>query len=341
VKADYSSVMPAPHLQKIMTAQEYIESKLEELKTPSGLAVMSDKDQLVDAIFKAIMSKKFRKYSANDELKNHILGAIKMNVEKNEPINITFLHGAYKLWRLEESPEVDWAELFALLYYSNWLKPVCEIYEPGVWFDALVDDRIIPQLNNIPQSDVDTYIASYQHVLDFLKKYQPANFRMTITPVSELFESPEAHDESVQKNLEVLLSEEGLPKLTDSEKAMVEMNTRVTDEQLKDPEWREKVMALHNAYMVTKREPGYHKVPEKILAFTQPLASGTTISVGSTKDSIMKFWIGVGVLKPREDSYRMIVLSPGQLEDSQFSMHGVIIEGLEGKNFEKVRVLSF
>lgn len=68
---------------------------------------------------------------------------------------------------------------------------------------------------------------------------------------------------------------------------------------------------MHNAYMMTKAEPGYHKGRlDKIVAFTQPLPSGTTISVGTTKDSIMKFWIGAGVLKPVEGSYRQIILLP-------------------------------
>ena len=324
-----------------MTAQEYIQSKLNELRQPSSTEKPASDEQLVEAIFKALMSKKFRKYSANAELIEHIRTAISTNIEKHEPINITFLHGAYKLWRLEESPEVDWAELFSLMYYSAWVKPICEIYEPGVWFDFFVDDRIIPKLDNVDPKDVDDYIRSYQSLMDFLKSYQPANLKMTITSVSAQFESPEAFDRSVQLNIEQLTKElpGGLPELNDSQKAMVELNTKATHEQLKDPKWREKVYHLHNAYLRTKGEPGYHKDrPDKILAFTQPLPSGTTISVGSTKDSIMKFWVAVGVLKPRDDSFRQIILSPHQLENVKFRFEEVSIKGLESKNFKKIRV---
>lgn len=326
-----------------MTAQEYIQSKLNDLKRPSGIVKPANDEQLAEAIFKALMSKKFRKYSASTELVEHVKGAISLNIKNHEPINITFLHGAYKLWRLEESPEADWAELFALMYYSNWVKPICEIYEPGVWFDFFVDDLIIPKLDNLDPADIQAYLKSYQSVMDFLKQYQPNNLKMTITPVGSQFESPEAFDESVQHNLDKLTAElpSGLPELNDSQRAMVELNTRATDEQLKDPKWREKVYHLHNAYMVTKGEPGYHKNrPEKILAFNQPLPSGTSISVGSTKDSIMKFWIGVGVLKPKESSFRQLVLSPHQLEQTQFSFDDVQIVKLNGKNFSRIRVLN-
>src|SRR5690606_19983088 len=122
-------------------------------------------------------------------------------------------------------------------------------------------------------------------------------------------------------------------ELNDSQRAMVELNTKPTDGQLKDPKWREKVFHLHNAYMATKAEPGYHKGrPEKIMAFTQPLPSGTTISVGTTKSSIMKFWVGVGVLQPKADSYNQVILSPSQLEKTKFEFETTHFDRLNGKN---------
>ena len=250
---------------------------------------------------------------------------------------------AYKLWRLEEAPETDWAELFALMYYSNWVRPVCEIYEPGVWFDFFVDDYIVNRLNNTPIEDINAYIKSYQSLIDFLKSYQPKNLKMTITTVGGQFSSEEAFNESLKRNLEKLTAEtpSGLPELSEAQRAMVGLNAKPTEEQLRDPKWQEKVFHLHNAYMSTKAEPGYHKGrPEKIMAFTQPLPSGTTISVGTTKSSIMKFWIGVGALEKSGDSFRQLVLSPSQLEKINFSLQNVNIKHLPKKNFDNIRVIS-
>ncbi|HMT19462.1 MAG TPA: hypothetical protein PKD20_03560 [Candidatus Saccharibacteria bacterium] len=326
-----------------MTAKEYIQAKLEELSLPAELTRPANVDDLERAIFKILMSKKFRKYSANDALQTHVKEAIHLNVSNNQPINITFLHGAYKLWRLKETPEVDWAELFALMYYTNWVKGICEIYEPGVLFDFYVDDYIINRLDNIPMSDVYTYISSYQSLMTFLRPFQPDNFSMTITTVGSQFSSEEAFNESLQKNLEKLTLETptGLPDLTYEQRAMVELNTKATNEQLKDPMWREKVYHLHNAYLHTKAEPGYHKGrPEKIMAFTQPLPSGMTISVGTTKSSIMKFWIGVGVLQPKGESFKQLIISPSQLEKAVFHEEKMQIKGLIGKNFSQIRILN-
>ena len=325
-----------------MTAQDYIQTKLDELKQPVHLSKPENTEKLVEAIFASLMSKKFRKYSANDELKDYIKNAIQLNVEKNEPINVTFLHGAYKLWRLEEAPEADWAELFSLMYYSSWVKTVCALYEPGVWFDFYVDGYIVTRLNNIPDEDIRTYIKSYQSLIDFLKPYQPSNLKMTITTVGEQFSSEEAFDKSLHSNLEKLTAETtgGLPELSDAQRAMVELNTKPTEEQLEDPLWREKVYHLHNAYGATKAEPGYHKGrPEKIIAFTQPLPNGATISVGTTKSSIMKFWIGVGVLEPKSDRYKQVIVSPIQLENLDFDWEDIDIK-IEGKNFKRIRVVK-
>lgn len=344
-KAVYGSVVPASHLQVIMTAQEYIQSKLKDLGKSSGL-VNPDTDgdgQLVEAIFRLVMSKKFRKYSISIELADRIKNAIRLNVKERKPINFTFLHGCYKLWRLRESPEADWAELFALMYYTKWVKPICEIYEPGVWFDFFVDDLIIPEIDNITMGETWTYRKSCQSLLIFLKPCQPSNLKMTITGVGEQFESPEAFRQKLEKDVvrytELLQGE--LPNLDDKRKAMIELNVKATPQQQKDPMWREKNALVHDAYMLmTVPETGYHFAPSKIRVFVKTWPPGAVIAVGTTKDSIAKFWVGAGALKPQDDSYRQIVLSPKQLAESEFEWHNVSIKGLEGKNFKKVRIIK-
>lgn len=325
-----------------MTAQEHIQSALGELKQPLNLEKPSD-NELVEAIFKLVMSKKFRKYSCKPELIQQIRTAIELNVKKQEPIKFTFLHGAYKLWRLEEAPEADWAELFSAMYYTKWLKPICEIYEPGVWFDYFVDDLILPKIHTSSLENMRKYLASYRQILDFLKQYQPKNYKMTITGVGDQFSSPEAFDEKLQSDIkrQAATLPKGVPELSQERIAMIDLNTQPTAETISDPKWREKNALVHDAYIgFTKRETNYHWQQDKIKVFTQPLASGTVIAVGSTKDSVMKFWVGVGVLRPKDGGFRQIILSPSQLEKVNYSFQDIEIVGLDGKNFNKIRVLN-
>lgn len=330
-----------------MNAQDYLK---QELETCSHYELTENDKQLLETegieayIFKKIANKKFRKYSAKPELIEHIKQSISLHVQKNEPINITFMHGLYKLWRLEEAPQADWAEFFAYIYLTNWMKPVCEIYEPGVWFDFFVDDLIVPKINNIPLSDVQTYRESCQEILDFLKHYQPKNLKMTITSVGEQFATPEEYDKKLEHDITRLAATfpSGFPEVTEAKAASIDLNVKVTPDQEKDPLWRQKVALIHDAHIVyTKAETGYHlNRPDKILAFTQPLPSGMTLSVGTTKTSIAKFWVGTGVLKKTEDSYTQYIFSPQQLEAHTFTKEPIHIEGLNGKNFETIRIYS-
>lgn len=325
-----------------MTAQEYIQSKLQELSQTSDLSQPKDRTELIEAITKLVLSKKFRKYAVTPEYLEHIKNAIKENVENNQPINLTFLGGSYKLWRFEEAPESDWAELFAHIYFTKWLKPVCDIYEPGVWFDFFLDDVIVSRINNISEEEVAAYGESRQAIIDFMKPYQPKNMRMTITGVGSLFKSRQEYEDLLEGAIETLAKElpNGLPELSESHSATVDLNVKTTPEQEKDSKWREKVELVHMAYMRVKGATGYSTKSNKIRVFTQPMPTGTCIAVGATKDSITKFWVGVGVLNPKEDSFRQIILSPKQLEAANFDWEEISIENLKGKNFKKIRILE-
>ena len=325
--------MITSHLQLPMNAEQYIKTELEKLHTPLNAKAEAD---LEAQIVRLLLSKKFRKYTAKPELIQHIKESVHYNVNLNQPINLTFLHGAYKLWRLDEAPEADWAELFSLIYYSNYVKPVCEIYEPGVWFDFFVDDWILYIIDNLTPEEVSAYLQSYQSVINYLKPYQPPNLRMTITPVGTQFTSRQEFNNELEKHTTAL----PLPNLSESEAKMVELNVRPTKDQTEDPVWKEKVYRIHNAYLSMKGDTGYHKNrPDKILAFNQPLPSGTTISLGTTKSSIAKFWVGIGALQPNGGSYRSVILTPSQLNIVSFRWEDINL-GLTGKNFKKIRVLN-
>jgi hypothetical protein len=196
----------------------------------------------------------------------------------------------------------------------------------------------VPKINNLTLDEVESYIHSFQKVLDFLKPYQPSNLKMTITTVGDQFTSPAAFDVSLQKNFEKI--QQTNPTFNERQLEMVELNVRPTPEQLADPQWREKVRLLHDAYGPTKKETGYHYRPEKILAFVQPLPSGTVIAVGTTKTSIAKHWVGIGALRKDEDSYKEYIFSPKQIETHKFTTKKISIKELDGKNFKTIKIVE-
>jgi hypothetical protein len=325
-----------------MNAQQYLDSRLHNLNTPLGLAKPANDQALAEAIFKIIMSKKYRKYAAEPAIAEHIKRAIVLNIKNREPINVTTFHGAYKLWRLDEAPEPDWAELFAAMHYTNWLRPICEMYEPGVWFDYFVDDYIVPLIDAATEADQEIYMRTYRDMFKFLSQHQPANFKMVVTGVGEQFLSRQAFKEKLMKDIEQYATKfpGGLPEISEKHKASLYLNANPTPKARKDPQWAAKNTLMHDAYSITKRETGYYAQPHKILAFTTPIP-GKAIGVGTTRASIAKFWAGVGVLKPRgTDDFDQIILSPSQLEHASYDWQPLAADGLDGKNFKRIRVLT-
>lgn len=324
-----------------MTAKEYIEKKLAELKsgTKAAADLKSTKD-LADFIFKTVMSKKFRKFSVSPDFLPHIHGAIENSIENNQPIKLVFPFGGYKLWRLEETPEADWAELFTLMYYAAWLKPIADVYKPGVWFDFSSDDMIVERLNNIPKSDTESYAKSFNEIINFLKNYLPENIEFTLTPVSLLY-APEEFEKDLKDSIAIMQKElGGLPVLDEHAKSMVELNVKLKPGQDSDPLWREKTELLHQAYYIVSRRRPYNRAKDKIPVFCIRTKAGNYLSVGTTKTSVAKFWVGVGALKKKDNEFKEYILSPSQLKSSSFTKEKISIKGLEAKNFKSIRIIN-
>ena len=323
----------------MQSPQAYLEEKLKRLQIKTDIPSFKDEDELRAYITKAVLSKKFRKWAVDDELHAHLENAIKISFSKREPIKFVMPFGGYKLWRLDEAPEADWAELFSMMFYAAWLKPIAEAYEPGVWFDFSSDDVIVERLNNTPKADTEAYKGSFNKVISFLENCIPTNLKFTFTPVGSRYTEEEFDAELEQKIQEFMSENNGqLPSLTEPEVAMIDLNARPTEEQKADSLWHAKNKVIHDVYMgMSKRRP-YTRTEDKILAFTKALPKG--VAVGTTKTSTAKFWAGVGALKTRGDSYIETVLSPDQTTAASATWEDLSLDGLEGKNFNKIRVLK-
>jgi len=324
-----------------MKIKEYIEYKLNELKSNTKeLEVFSSDEELSNFIYKTIMSKKFRKFSVAPEYTDYIKESIDNSIKDKLPIRFSLQFGGYKLWRLEETPEVDWAELFALMYYSKWLKPIAEVYKPGVIFDFSSDEVIVERLNNIPKSDTQSYADSFGNVIKFLEDYIPENLKFTLTPTGSFY-TPEEFEKDLEDKTEKKKEEfGGLPKLDDQRKAMTELNVRLKPGQDDDPLWREKSELLHQAYYAVDKLKPYTGAKDKMRVSSYKLKGFNSLVVGTTKTSIAKFWVGVGALKSIGDTYKEYVLSPSQIEKTQLTKETISIEGLEGENFKGVKVFE-
>lgn len=317
-----------------MSPTEYLHSKLDDLKnlTPRSIP----EDELPAEIFRLLMSKKFRKYSVASSYQKHILDAIKINITQNAPIKLTFPFGGYKLWRLPEAPEADWAELFSLLYFANWLKPICEIYKPGVNFIFYADDVIVPRMNNIREKDIRIYRESFLNLLKFVRKYIPQNLFFTYKRVIDQYKNQDEFEVDLSLRVELLSnSPEQMPPLNDKRLASIKLNVRPTQKEKNDPNWQAKIHLLHQAYLGIKYKRSFYHKDDNILIFTTPITDA--LAVGMTKHSIAKFWCGIGVLEKDGNDFHQLILTPKQIANSTIKKKLIDFD-LIGKNFSSINI---
>ncbi len=329
-------IQPASHM---MTPQEYILSTIKALKAP---IVMENIPQgkLEDAIYAKVMSKKFRKVKPGEPAVKLTKEAIRLAVTENKPIRIVQMFGGNKLWRFEEAPEIDWAELFSLTYFIQWCRYIASVYEPGVIYEYFSQDISVETMNNVPRAETDKYSKTFKELLDWIHPYIPPQITVSYLRHFEMFNDPQDYYKELEKSKTELFNQNGnkLPELTDIMKAATELNVKLKPGQDDDPEWREKVELEHQAIFMTPTLRRYADDPHII--WTCPTYFADSVVTGSTKRSYAKFWAGVGALQKNGDSYAELVLTPKQVETMKFEWQDINIEGISGKNFKKIRIVD-
>lgn len=322
-----------------MTAQEYLISTLQKMSQPLPQEDLAER-KLEDVIFAKIMSKKFRKLKADETTTTITKNAIHTAITNKQPITISFLFGGNKLWRFEEAPEIDWAELFAVSYYVEWMKSIASVYPHGVRLDFYSEDVAVETLNNVTLKETEQYSQTFRAMLEWLKPYIPKGITITYRRYAEEYDTYEDYLQELAVAKEKHLKNNGgkLPELSEIQKAATELNVRLLPKQAEDPLWREKVELTHRSLEETATLTRYLEDP--IIIRACPTSYSGWIAVGSTKRSLAKFWAAIGVLQPFKNDFVELVLTPKQLPSAEFDWQDINLEGLKWKNFSRIRVLK-
>jgi hypothetical protein len=321
-----------------MTAQEHIQAKLQALKTP--VDPVEVRGSLEEAVYARLMSKKFRKVKPGQACVDITRRVVADAVKNQKPIMVTECFGGNKLWRFDEAPEIDWAELFSLIYFLEWMKYVAAVHKPGMIFDYFSQDLSVERLDNLTRAELEAYNDTFHAMLEWIKPYIPDNVTVTYRRHRDMFSDESQYDKELAAAKEKYLKDHDgrLPVLDDSMKARTELNVRLRDGQDTDPQWREKTELQHQAIFMTPTLGTYLHYPDMV--WTCPTWYDDSIVTGSTKKSYAKFWAGVGALEKTSDGFNDLVLTPKQLAAAKFGWGNVHFEGLQGKNFSRIRILK-
>lgn len=317
--------------------QKYIQDRLLNLNTIEKITIKTD--LLPDYIYHKLMTRRYRKYAVTQEYQEHIKKVIINSISDNRPIPLVWVFGCYKLFRLKESPNPDWAELFSLIYFSEWLKPIATVYKPGVVFDFFADGIIVPLMNNIPETDLKLYKHDFKILLSFIKQYLPSNLKFQIHTLHNLYGTKSAFLKELHEKHKIVLKSYKTNPYTVSpeQKKVIQLNVKFNN-TIKNNEYDiQKIQLLFDAFStVSKRRP-YYRNPDKIML--DSLNTKNTLPIGTNKSSIVRFWVGIGVLKQDKNSFIDKILSFSQIKKYQFKEIPIKINTLDLKNFKKIKLI--
>ncbi len=333
-----------------MTVQEYIQSELQHCTD----CVLTDDDKAtieksgVQAfIYARLTSKKFRKWAVDESSEQQAKRAIQINVEAGKPLQFRYPFGGYKLWRMPSAPDVDWAEFFAIAYYSKYLAPIAAAYEPGIEFLFASDDVIIERMDNVPVADTDAYFNSFRKLIEQFRQFFPANFKMDIVRIGDLYEDKDAMEQELVANVERFKQEYATTVPAEKKQKMLttsELNIRwdgAKDLTKLNKTEKQAVIEMgpvyHDAYCALSKRREFNRGEDKIIIFTTVIPNA--IAVGTTKSSVTKYWTGFGVLEADGDTFKAKIVSPTQLEQLDGKRCELVVTNLFGlRNFKGIRV---
>lgn len=335
-----------------MNPQDYLQNKLISCAsarlTREEFVILRQKG-IEEYIYNKVVSKKFRKWSINEDTKKRVRKAIAINVQKKQPIQFTLPFGGYKIWRLPSAPEVDWAEFFSFCHYAQYLAQITSVYELGATLFFSSDDVIVEQMDNFPKEDTEAYAASFQALLDFFKPHLPKNLSMKFVRVADMYpDKLEYKRELAEKINETKKTYKTLDpvRLAKKEKTSA-FNIRwqgardLTSLSGKEKEAMIKLgPILHDGYCALSKRKAFVRGEDKIVIFpSAPINNG--IAIGSNKNSIVKFWTGYGVIQGREILLSDRILSPEQLNGLRNEEYKTIkVDLVPLKNFGEIMVFK-
>lgn len=334
--------------------RDYLENQLKLCSYYS----LSDRDRDLLAeqgvetyIFQKLTSKQYRKWSLSEDTKTHIRRAVKLAVQANKPLLLTFPFGGYKLWRLSSLPQVDWAEFFCIAYSCEWLAPILSVYKPGVELTFLSGDFVVERMSNIPRRDTETYISSFNNLLSLFRIYTVPNLVLKLQRIADLYENLNDLESELQRNVATIENDYVNGKVDEQDdykqlRQSAELNicwdgsrnlSGVSAEERES--FIRRSIHYHMAYHKLQKRVDYDNSLSRIGVFVKKRPN--TIPIGTTRSCVTKFWTGTGVLESRGDTFLNKILSPRQNFTIQDFPHTVInVRLCELNNFQDIRVFS-
>lgn len=285
---------------------------------------------LQKGIIDRLFSRRFRKYAISPEVKENVSSKLNNIIENKLPIIFIPSFGGYKHWWSPTYPEIDWAEAFNIKYVLGYLAPVYNSYKDApVTIEYESEEVILSELNNVPQSGLDAYTASFRRLANFFSEKLDGKTEVKLTLARDLYDVNKLK-ELISASLEEHEARFDSYEPEDQERRIKKVETNYLLKGVVDYSnlSKEEIYELYRQSRILNEtfldadfelRPNYFEGESSIpLLFSFGLGPGgeAWIHIGSCSTSMVDFWAGMGILEywQNEDKFVPRIISRSQYE---------------------------
>ena len=159
------------------------------------------REQILNRLFLQRYSKK----SQSEKAKKYTALKVDNILKDNLPFIFCFCFGGYKHFWSPTYPEPDWAEIFTIKYFMEYVLPIAKLYDNGVTIEFESEEVILSHMNNVPQEGLDKYNKVFSELITYInqKTNYPLNLNLVLArdlyDKNELFAKMKLYRNIVEK----------------------------------------------------------------------------------------------------------------------------------------------
>lgn len=304
----------------------YLRNEL--LQQPKLNNIVNKNIDMATTVQKMLLSGKYQKFPITDEIRQMLKQHVNYILENNKPFIFVPSFGGYKHSWTPSYPCTDWAEIFNIKCFIDYLTPLYYLTEKEIKVEYLSKDLIVPIMNNIPKEYVDKYIKDFKKIISLAnKKQKQIKFELHSShedyDINTLFELMKQNKEIIADRFKHLDPIEQDRKLKKSENNYC-WNGINNYENISENEKKNIIIEsriINETFLKVDSELRGGSSKGRINAIPILFRKGTgacdeiCLNLCSCPSSTVAFWVGIGILEIRENKIIPRVLSKLQYNE--------------------------
>lgn len=315
--------------KNIIELEKRVESYLKDefLKKTQSISNINKNIDISTQVQNLLLSGKYRKFPITDEIREMLQQKVDYILNNDKGFIFVPSFGGYKHSWTPSYPYTDWAEVFNIKCFIDYLTPLYHLTGKRITVEYLSKDIIVPMMNNIPKEFIDKYLDNFKKLISLINQKQ----------VEIKFELHSSH-EDYEKNALFDLINQNKEKVADKFK---NLDSNEQDKKLKKSEnnycWNgvknyENISEDEKKQIVTESRI----INETFLKVDSELRGGSSkgrknaipilfrkgvgacdeicLNLCSCTSSTVAFWVGIGILEIRENKIIPRIISKLQYE---------------------------